>query len=157
MIYISLPIAPPFLKLIYKEVGEIFWRWGIFWKIVNYGSLDFWKMNYNSERLQKCFKRISNSNLTAERLRFRHKRQSEDETITVRKEDLINEIALTRPLTILDDIESSEGKAPELFLKTWILIYCFLHEYTVTTLNNPAATKRQPIYPVALLYPPIYS
>ncbi|VDN26333.1 unnamed protein product [Gongylonema pulchrum] len=60
------------------------------------------------ECAQKCFKRISNSNLTAERLRFRHKRQSDDETALRRVEDAVNEVALTRPLTILDDLESSE-------------------------------------------------
>ncbi|VDN05951.1 unnamed protein product [Thelazia callipaeda] len=69
------------------------------------------------ECAQKCFKRINNSNLTAERLRFRHRRQldNEFESGMNRRSDLVNEIALTRPLTILDDLESSEvnGKAVE--------------------------------------------
>ncbi|KAL3991118.1 Zona pellucida-like domain family protein [Acanthocheilonema viteae] len=69
------------------------------------------------ECAQKCFKRISNSNLTAERLRFRHRRQLEDDydTTVFRKQNAINEIALTRPLTILDDMESNEvnGKKVE--------------------------------------------
>ncbi|VDK67699.1 unnamed protein product [Litomosoides sigmodontis] len=62
------------------------------------------------ECAQKCFKRISNSNLTAERLRFRHRRQLEDDydATEIRKHKVINEIALTRPLTILDDAESNE-------------------------------------------------
>ncbi|KAM3728129.1 Protein dyf-7 [Dirofilaria immitis] len=69
------------------------------------------------ECAQKCFKRISNSNLTAERLRFRHRRQLENDYYgtTIRKQNAINEIALTRPLTILDDMESNEvnGKKVE--------------------------------------------
>ncbi|EFO18563.1 hypothetical protein LOAG_09931 [Loa loa] len=63
------------------------------------------------ECVQKCFKRISNLNLTAERLRFRHRRQLDDDydlTTVIRKQNAINEIALTRPLTILDDLESNE-------------------------------------------------
>ncbi|CAG9530423.1 unnamed protein product [Cercopithifilaria johnstoni] len=62
------------------------------------------------ECAQKCFKRISNSNLTAERLRFRHRRQLENDydATVIRKQIDMNEIALTRPLTILDDMESNE-------------------------------------------------
>lgn len=49
--------------------------------------------------------------MTAERLRFRHRRQLRDDYdgTVIHKQNAINEIALTRPLTILDDTESSEG------------------------------------------------
>ncbi|CAI4226759.1 unnamed protein product [Auanema sp. JU1783] len=56
---------------------------------------------------QNCFKRIQNSNLTAERLRFRHKRDIPS-TAGSMKDDLYNEIAVTRTLTILDNEETRE-------------------------------------------------
>ncbi|KHN76368.1 Protein dyf-8 [Toxocara canis] len=67
----------------------------------------------SAECSQKCFKRISNSNLTAEKLRFRYKRDGQLENYE--KADLVDEVALTRPLTILDDSETSEvsGRAIE--------------------------------------------
>ncbi|VDM98792.1 unnamed protein product, partial [Onchocerca ochengi] len=51
-----------------------------------------------------------NSNLTAERLRFRHRRQlsNDYDTAIIRQQNAINEISLTQPLTILDDMESNE-------------------------------------------------
>ncbi|VDM11541.1 unnamed protein product [Wuchereria bancrofti] len=78
------------------------------------------------ECAQKCFKRISNSNLTAERLRFRHRRQLDDNygAAVIRKQNAINEIALTRPLTILDDMESIEvndNKVEQCLIKNAIL------------------------------------
>lgn len=66
--------------------------------------------------MQKCFKRISNSNLTAEKLRFRYKR---DNTLSnYERADLIDEVALTRPLTILDDSETREGIPQLLFISS---------------------------------------
>ncbi|VDN50752.1 unnamed protein product [Dracunculus medinensis] len=60
----------------------------------------------SEECMQKCFKRVSNSNLTAERLRFRHRRSQD--TVLFDKNDLVNEVAITKPLTILDDSETIE-------------------------------------------------
>ncbi|KAJ1368046.1 hypothetical protein KIN20_029098 [Parelaphostrongylus tenuis] len=55
--------------------------------------------------VQSCFKRISNSNLTAERLRFRHKRAPNP---TYSKEDLVEQVSVRESLTILDEMETEE-------------------------------------------------
>ncbi|VDM56445.1 unnamed protein product, partial [Angiostrongylus costaricensis] len=55
-----------------------------------------------------CFKRISNSNLTAERLRFRHKRAP---TPLYNKEDLVEQVSVRESLTILDEMETEEGSS----------------------------------------------
>lgn len=56
--------------------------------------------------LQNCFKRISNSNLTAERLRFRHKRAVNP---PFTKADVYDQVSVRESLTILDDVETEEG------------------------------------------------
>ncbi|VDK64829.1 unnamed protein product [Anisakis simplex] len=68
----------------------------------------------SAECEQNCFKRISNSNLTAEKLRFRYKRDTTD-LGNYDKADLISQVELTRPLTILDETETNqvEGRAVE--------------------------------------------
>ncbi|VDP07911.1 unnamed protein product [Heligmosomoides polygyrus] len=53
-----------------------------------------------------CFKRISNSNLTAERLRFRHKRAVNP---PFTKADVYDQVSVRESLTILDDVETEEG------------------------------------------------
>ncbi|XGW33321.1 hypothetical protein V3C99_017627 [Haemonchus contortus] len=58
-----------------------------------------------SECVQNCFKRISNSNLTAERLRFRHKRAVNP---PFSKDDVYDQVSVRESLTILDDMETEE-------------------------------------------------
>ncbi|KAK6764096.1 hypothetical protein RB195_024429 [Necator americanus] len=58
-----------------------------------------------SECVQNCFKRVSNSNLTAERLRFRHKRSS---NVQYSKTDLYEQVSVRESLTILDEQETEE-------------------------------------------------
>ncbi|VDM74404.1 unnamed protein product [Strongylus vulgaris] len=60
-----------------------------------------------SECVQNCFKRISNSNLTAERLRFRHRRSPK---LPYSKSDLYEQVSVRESLTILDELETEEGK-----------------------------------------------
>ena len=59
---------------------------------------------------QDCFKRVTNSNLTAERLRFRHKRSAAVEVSQNQLGELVN---ITEAFTILNNQESEESE--ELF------------------------------------------
>ncbi|KJH40778.1 zona pellucida-like domain protein [Dictyocaulus viviparus] len=54
-----------------------------------------------AECVQNCFKRISNSNLTAERLRFRHRRSPSPQ---LQKRDLYEQVSVKESLTILERI-----------------------------------------------------
>jgi len=54
---------------------------------------------------QKCFKRVHNSNLTAERLRYHHRRRRDN---SIAPGDAIREVALSSPLTILDASETEQ-------------------------------------------------
>ncbi|KIH67202.1 zona pellucida-like domain protein [Ancylostoma duodenale] len=56
--------------------------------------------------VQNCFKRISNSNLTAERLRFRHRRSP---ILPAGKAGLYEQVSVRESLTILDEVETNEG------------------------------------------------
>ncbi|EPB70931.1 zona pellucida-like domain protein [Ancylostoma ceylanicum] len=56
--------------------------------------------------VQNCFKRISNSNLTAERLRFRHRRSP---NLPHSKSGLYEQVSVRESLTILDEVETNEA------------------------------------------------
>uniref|UniRef100_A0A0N4VPY1 ZP domain-containing protein n=1 Tax=Enterobius vermicularis TaxID=51028 RepID=A0A0N4VPY1_ENTVE len=58
----------------------------------------------SEECSQQCFKRVSNSTLTAERLRYRYKRERtfEDSDIDAK----VDEVAITKPFTVLDKYET---------------------------------------------------
>ncbi len=74
---------------------------------------------------QKCFKRVDNANLTAERLRFRYRREALLASGAAGEEpDSISSIAVTNALTILDDDETMASTCPIPSLQHTIYSYC---------------------------------
>uniref|UniRef100_A0A0N5ANP3 ZP domain-containing protein n=1 Tax=Syphacia muris TaxID=451379 RepID=A0A0N5ANP3_9BILA len=59
----------------------------------------------SEECSQQCFKKVSNSSLTAERLRYRYKREGSYEK-DVDFDKKVDEVAITKPFTVLDKLES---------------------------------------------------